>query len=353
MHTIPSALKPAAYIAGPIYQALIRMRNGSYNANLLPQQRLPRPVISIGNITMGGSGKTPLVIHLAQRLLESGFQPAILTRGYGRQHPNEMRILAPGQTVADPASVMGDEPALMRLQVPGAWIGLCKNRFMAGSLIAKQTARAVFLLDDGFQHRKLHRDLDIVVIDRSQPLETNRIFPLGTLREPLVELRRAHILMMNGTPDTESAEILERDIQKLNPKAPIFHCQQTIRALIPFPAWKEGCRDADPAAWDQSVYLVAAVGNPERFEKDIRRLGIQVSGTRYFSDHYNLKPKDWQDCIEEARKKNAAAIVITEKDAVKISQPPDFPLLVSLQSIEISEAKEFEQILTRCMKEHA
>jgi tetraacyldisaccharide 4'-kinase len=351
MHKIPSAIAPLVFIPGLMFEALVRVRNRWYAASLLSQHRLPAPVISIGNITMGGTGKTPLVIWLAQELLKFGFTPAILTRGYGRKAPNESHILSPGKFSADSALVLGDEPALIRRHVPDAWMGISKKRLLTGREIAKQASRPVFILDDGFQHRRLYRDVDIVVIDRSRPLKANRIFPIGTLREPISELRRCHIILINGTVDNMERDPIAAQIRDLHEKAQIFYCAQSIRTLTPFSSWREGATLETCAP--HSAYLAAAVGNPERFYRDVRQLGIDVRGTSFFADHYWLKPEDWQVCVENARSKSADAIIITEKDAVKISQPPDFPLQVAVQTTKIFNSNALEQSLKNSIEARA
>ncbi len=353
MYKIPPVLAPFVYIPGLAFEAIVRARGALYSAALLPRHRLPGPVISVGNITMGGSGKTPLVIYVAQVIAGLGLHPAILSRGYGRRDPGKSHILPPCAPVPSPALSLGDEPALVRRHIPSAWMGISKNRFMAGSSIAKQQTRPAFILDDGFQHRKLHRDLDIVIIDRSQPLRTNRIFPRGTLREPVAELNRCHMVVINGMAETGTPDRVEAQIRDLNAKATIFHCVQVIRSIIPFHDWREGPDRGVPAEPVRSAYLVAALGNPERFRRDILRLGIEVRGIRFFADHKWIDWKDWQSCAEEARNKTADAIITTEKDAIKISQPPDFPLLVSVQATEMSNENAFKTVLRNCIEEYA
>jgi tetraacyldisaccharide 4'-kinase len=353
MHKIPSALAPLVCIPGLVFEALVRVRNRLYESSLLTQYRLPAPVISVGNITMGGTGKTPLVIYLARMVLNFGFTPVILTRGYGRQAPNERYILAPGEFVANPALTLGDEPALIRRHVPDAWMGISQNRLKTGQEIAKQAKRPVFILDDGFQHRRLFRDLDIVIIDRSQPLKSNRMFPRGSLREPLSELHRCHVVMINGAIDKAGSDPIAAEIHDLHEKSQILYCAQSIRTLIPFPSWKEGPSIPDTYTRVHSAYLVAAVGNPERFSRDIRQLGIEVRGTGFFADHHWLKPKDWQVCIEAARSQSVDTIIITEKDAIKISQPPDFPIRVAIQATEVFDSSALEQALKNSIEGHA
>ena len=354
MHKVPAVLAPVAGISSVFFEALVRTRNRSYESGLLVQHHLPAPVISVGNITMGGTGKTPLVIYLAQKLAALGLNPAVLTRGYRRHNSHESHILPPGKTVAAPSLTLGDEPALIRRHAPGAWMGIAKDRLTAGREILKYVEKPVFILDDGFQHRTLYRDLDIVIIDRHQPLKTNRLFPVGTLREPIAELCRCHTVIINGLPDTrDSPDPAASAIRTIHEKAAIFYCSQTICALIPFASWREGAAPGEPDKKPQSAYLAAAVGNPERFYKDVQQLGIEVRGKSFFPDHYWIKPDDWQKCGEEARAQAVDAIIITEKDAVKLSLPPDFPMRVAVQSTVLSDNSAFEKTLYHHLEERS
>ena len=345
----PAGLSPVTFIPGLLYEALIRARNGLYSAELLRPKHLSAPVISIGNMTMGGTGKTPLVIHVAQTLVRLGFQPAILSRGYGRTEPGQDRRIEPEDRISSPAKTLGDEPALIRRHVPSASLGISSNRFHMGNRMERTGNRLVFILDDGFQHRQLSRDLDIVILDSSQSLVSDRVIPRGTLREPLSGLKRCHIVVINQSRSEPGNAEVRREAKRHNPNAEFFGCTQTIKTLTPFHVWAEG-KESRPAQ-AQSAFLIAAVGNPERFKRDIRALGIEVKGAKFFRDHYWLKPGDWNSCIEAARSNGADSIILTEKDAIKISSPPEFPLLVAVQSTEISDEEGFERILKRCAGE--
>jgi tetraacyldisaccharide 4'-kinase len=354
MYRIHPAIAPAVYIPGLLFEALVRARNRLYERSLLPRHQLPAPVISIGNITMGGTGKTPLVIYVAQLLSKFGFAPAVLTRGYGKTRPGELHVLRPEESVPFPAKTLGDEPALIRRRVPSAWMGVSKNRYRTGTVLSKRNARMVLVLDDGFQHRKLHRDLDIAIVDSSCPLGSDRVFPRGTLREPISALHRCDVIVINDSTDSVQNNEIETELRHLETGAKIFHCRQEIRSLIPFPSWSEGQdKSTDrgrPARLPATAYLVSAIGNPERFRRDVLQFGIEVRGARFFADHYRLEKQDWQNCCEGARRKGAATIITTEKDAVKIGEPPDFPLLVAVQSTTMFDAGAFELVLKKSIE---
>jgi tetraacyldisaccharide 4'-kinase len=346
MYRVPRALAPFVFLPGLAFEALVRTRNRLYTSSAFPQRRISRPVISIGNITMGGTGKTPLVMHVARTLLMLGFVPAVLSRGYGRVGPGTSHVVPPGKDIPDPASCLGDEPALIRRSIPGVWMGISKNRFTIAGTMENPGAKMVFILDDGFQHRQFSRDLDIVIIDASQPLKSNRVFPRGALREPVEELRRCHAIVLNGNASPDDPAVVESELESLRLPALVFHCEQKIEALIPLDSWEKAEAPGTASRSDvRSAYLVAALGNPRRFLLDVQKLGINVHGARFFPDHHRLSREEWHACAKEAHRKNADAILTTEKDAIKISLPPEFPLLVATQSTTISESVEFENLL--------
>jgi tetraacyldisaccharide 4'-kinase len=349
MYKVPKAAAPVVFIPGLAFETLVRLRNGAYSGQWLHRDRLACPVISIGNLTLGGTGKTPLAIHTARLLLELGKTPAFLSRGYGRVS-GETIVLPPGKEIPDPQSAMGDEPAMMRRRVPAAWVGISKNRYQAGEMIERQE-RVVFILDDGFQHRRLCRDLDIVVLDGSRALESDRIFPRGTLREPVSSLRRSHLVVVNGTrEDMPSFEFL---LKRLDVPAKIVRCEQRITALVPFSDWQKDRVFTESACSAETVFAVAALGNPQRFLQDLHGFGVEVKGKKLYADHYRPNKRDWTSCCEKAAGQGADALVITEKDAIKISDPPDFPLMVAIQSTKIFDEGELEKALRNCTGERS
>jgi tetraacyldisaccharide 4'-kinase len=349
MYKLPAAMAPVVFIPGLAFEALVRLRNKAYSDNWLHRKKLAWPVISVGNITMGGTGKTPLAIHIAQMLVRIGQTPAFLSRGYGRTS-GEVIVLPPGKTIADPEYGLGDEPALMQRRIPAAWIGISKSRFQAGEIIERQE-RVVFILDDGFQHRKLFRDVDIVVLDGSQALESNRVFPRGTLREPVSSLRRSHLIVVNGFQ--KDMPPFSSFLRKLEVPAAIVRCEQRIDALVPFADWQNGRVFAPGGCPVQKAFAVAALGNPERFLRDLRSFGVEVNGKILFPDHHRLSERDWTLCCGEAAARGADAIVTTEKDAVKVSHSPVFPLMVAIQSTEMFDEGALERALRNCIAERS
>lgn len=361
------ALIPVLYIPGMIYRAGVHLRNRAFDAGFASARSLTRPIVSVGNLTLGGTGKTPFVIYLAGLLKEMGHEAAVLTRGYGRRKSGKTIILPPGKGDLA-ASLTGDEPALIRRRLPEVWLGISSDRFCAANAIMRHeklatATRLVFILDDGFQRRDICRDLDIVMVDSMQSLDTERLFPLGGLREPAAELRRAHVVIINGTgisgtagARNSSVDAIMENLRKYAPKAEFFHCIKRIRTILPFSTWLVS-EASDHLSIPQSVqpksaFLAAAIANPGCFKQDILNMGIETPGCAFFSDHALIGKKDWQICVSAARAVKAEAIIITEKDAVKISSPPDFPLLVAVQDTDFPKAARFREILQRSIQKY-
>jgi len=358
----PPLLAPVLYIPGIIYQAGVYLRNRAFEGGFIPARSLPQPVVSVGNLTLGGTGKTPFVVWLAGILKEIGCKTAVLTRGFGRAESRKTIILHPEEAVDFSAFQLGDEPVLIRRRLPESWLGVSADRFLAASAIsrriesAKHGKQLVFILDDGFQCRGIRRDLDIVMIDPAQHPGNERLFPMGALREPAAELRRARVIVINGpglsdTGGTVNAgfDTITENLRKYAPEADFFQCVQRIHAIIPFFAWLDFNGMHQFFEQPKTAFLAAAIGNPYRFRDDIQGIGIETRGCAFFRDHAVIDKKRVEMCVAAARKANAEAIIITEKDAVKISSPPDFPLLVAAQKTELHDAGRFFEILQRCV----
>ncbi len=343
-------LVPFLYPPTLIMKGVVRGRNSMYACGLLQARSLPAPVISIGNLTVGGSGKTPLAIYTAQLLQEMGARPALLSRGYGRDHGRDCLIIPPGSGIRAPAGTVGDEPALIRLRMPEMWLGISGDRLQAANRILERETTPVFLLDDGFQHRRLQRDLDIVVVDASQPLARNRLLPLGTLREPVEVLRRADVTVIHGEASGSDGTPPENVVRRFCPDGKIFHCRQFIDGVMPFPVWKGRGTAGVVKATLERAFLVAAIGNPLRFQRDVQAMGIEVVGVQFYRDHRWLDAGEWDSCYARARKLGAEAVLTTEKDAVKIEFTPRSPIMVAVQSTRMAEETEFRRLLKSCIE---
>lgn len=273
------------------------------------QISLPASVISIGGITIGGSGKTPFTGYLAERLKTRGHAPAILTRGYRRRSPDRGSILLPGAHV--PSAFTGDEAQIF-LRSETAPIGIGADRFITAHMLLERIPQTdVLLLDDGFQHARLKRDLDVVIIDGLDPFGQDEIVPLGRLREPLSALSRAGVLVVTRAENDLRYQAISARLRKYNRNAPIFRTKLVARC------WRDYrtgvCRtDLD----GRPVAAFCGLGNPENFWRTLESLGLKVVFRWSFPDHHAYKPFELQRIALQARMQGAKLLVTTEKDRI-------------------------------------
>lgn len=304
--------------------ACLRPLASLYHAALLKDQRrrlalsrkLRCRVISVGNITVGGTGKTPTVLWLAQRFREKGFSVAIVSRGYGRVVSKAAHVTLQG-SVQDAAARFGDEPVLLarRLSQVPVWVGT--DRFQAAQQALERHHADVVLLDDGFQHRQLHRDVDIVVLNAAHPLGNGRLLPAGPLREPAAHLTRAHALVFIGDVHDAAAYRTLAETFRLQEKP----CFQAAPVLDGFFQAHTGVEMAFQELVDHPCVVVAGIGRPERFFSAVRSRGIPCARTLAFPDHHRWKPSEVRLLMETMRNTGARWILTTEKDAVRLPAP--------------------------------
>jgi tetraacyldisaccharide 4'-kinase len=274
---------------GPLYAAGSGIKNFAYDHGWIQPKRLARPVISVGNLSVGGAGKTPVVIRLAQLLAEQGQPVDVLSRGYGRSGSDTVCVDPEGS-----ASRYGDEPILIArtANVP-VYVGA--DRYASGLLAEREhPGPGIHLLDDGFQHRRLARDLDIVVLHRSD--FTEHLLPAGRLREPLSALRRASILILR-----DSDRDLEAALQRRNLTAPI---------------WIQHRRLTAPTT---RAIAFCAIARPEEFFSALRNLGVDVAATSAFRDHHTYTDVDLDHLLRLRDQHHAEAFITTEKDWVRLT----------------------------------
>ncbi len=280
---------------------------------LARQKKLGRPVISVGGITMGGAGKTPLVERLARRLYENGQQPAILTRGYRRRSVQDKIIISAGASCTP--ELTGDEAQIF-VRSGIAHVGIGTNRYATGQLVEQRLEADMFLLDDGFQHWRLARDIDIVLIDALDPFGGRAVFPQGRLRESLDGLARASAFVITRTERGVSTTAIERVLRAYNQRAPVF------RARVVPAFWRELDSGRSVAAGGAPFRRVAAfcgLGNPGAFWRTLDELGLDVAYRWSFPDHHRYRPEELRRLAFRAAEAGADALVTTEKDAINFS----------------------------------
>ncbi|MBI2957132.1 MAG: tetraacyldisaccharide 4'-kinase [Acidobacteria bacterium] len=308
-----------------LYAALMRARAAAYERGWLRSQRLPAKVISIGNLTVGGTGKTPLVLRLAAGLRQRGTQVAILTRGYGRRERLPLVINGQGEVSRYTPELMGDEPILLARHLPDVTIGIGEDRFaVAQKILAMEAPRPpqVFLLDDGFQHLHLARDLDLVLIDVTDPLGEGAVLPAGRLREPLEALRRADMIVFTRAHNSVPPEVVAA-VRRWNPQAPAFRAVTRLSGV--FDAASH--RPANLFVLKQQPALAfCGLGNPEAFWDDLRRDGFNLAATLAFADHHRYGIEDFRHIIRLADRAGARVLLTTEKDLINLTVvPPSLP----------------------------
>ena len=305
------------------------------------RRRLHHRVISVGNLSVGGSGKTPVVAALARLLLERGERPVILTRGYGRREVTEgVLVVSDGQRVREPVSRSGDEPQLLARTLPGVPVLVCADRYIAGLFAERHFGVTVGILDDGFQHLRLERDVDLLLVSPADL--DDRVLPAGRLREPLTAARFADAVLVPGSED---------DVAQV---AGALNHHNAFRVVPQYESLRRICRvHKDPASIDPAsigpdgrIVAFAGIARPERFFEALRSLGYDVARELTFRDHHWYTDRDRETIESAARDANASMIVTTEKDAVRC----DFDVAVLPMRVSIEPAHDFETWLLGRLK---
>lgn len=298
-----------------LYGAVTLTRLSLYRRGTFHSTKLNRPVISVGNITTGGTGKTPLVEWVARTLAAEGKKVCILTRGYGRDNPNRQVVVSDGTNVMASPLEAGDEPYLLATNLKGlAAVISNANRIEAAHGAIKHLGTDCFVLDDGFQHLRLERDLNIVTIDATNPWGGGHLLPYGRLREPLSGLSRADCVVITRTDQANDLDKLRHEIRRYAPSAPIFQSRMRIKNL--------------PETLPTPVAAFCGVGNPRSFFNQ-----QQLVLEKTFPDHHRYSQADVDSLIESARQAGARSLITTAKDAVKL-QSLSFSLPLFVLEIE-------------------
>jgi tetraacyldisaccharide 4'-kinase len=299
-----------------LYAAIARRRRERYAARPDLRRRLRAPVISIGNLAVGGRGKTPLVATIAGMLLEMGERPAILSRGYGRARSEPGVVVVRDQhEIRAGLESAGDEPLMLARQLPGVCVLTCPDRYRAGTVAEQELGATVHVLDDGFQHFQLDRDIDLVIVGREDVARPVTL-PSGRLREPLDTIVAADAILAEDDVVIESAGF-DLPVYRIRRETP------TDRGA------------ASTAAAGRPVVAVAGIAAPERFFSDLRGAGWSVAETMAFKDHHRFSARDIDRIAAAARQAGAAMIVTTEKDYVRLLPFEPWPLPIVFVPISL------------------
>jgi tetraacyldisaccharide 4'-kinase len=330
---LPSLYRAFLSAFSAIYFVAWAARQAAFSFHLLSIRKAPARVISIGNITAGGTGKTPAVIYFARKFKEEGARVAVVSRGYGRRLITKEPVAVSdgeGNIHASPEEA-GDEPYLMAQKLPGVPIVVCGNRIKAAHLAVERFGAGVILLDDGFQHRAIARDEDIVVIDCLEPFGYGHLLPRGLLREPLLSLRRASAFLLTHVDQRKHARVIEK-LREINPTAEIlFSRHQPVRLTA---ATKNHSLNPDVLSGKRTL-AVSSIGNPVSFEQTLTSLHAVLAGSLRFPDHYWYTPADIDRIRGEASRSGAEYIVTTEKDGVRLGLLQEIPENLFLLEVEL------------------
>jgi tetraacyldisaccharide 4'-kinase len=335
--------------AAAAYRAALTARSASYRIGLLSTRGLPVPVISVGNVTVGGTGKTPLAEVVLLALREMGARPALISRGYGRR-TRGVRIVADGGGLRLGARDGGDEPVLLAERLPGVPIVVGESRYEAGAVAVRTCFADALVLDDGFQHRTLYKDLEIVVVSGSAPWGNGRLFPRGSLREPLSALKRAGLVVVTNPPTAASTSDIAHELRLRSSAATVLSGAYHPTSL------RRGDHvraEAPEALHGRKVLMLAGLAAPGGFIATAEGLGAEVAGLAEFADHHWYTPGDLARVAARVRETGAEAVLTTEKDWVRLREMPlgDVPFWVLSVRLDLgADSAALAQVLSETLR---
>lgn len=325
-----------------LYHFLVCSRHLLYKTGVLKSYAIPCRVISVGNITLGGTGKTPTVIYLAQLFKKQGMKTAVLSRGYKGMYSEKVAIVSDGERMILNELDAGDEPSLLSKALPGVPIIIGRDRVLTGRYVTERFSSEIVILDDGFQHLKLKRDADILLIDLGCGFGNGHLLPRGMLREPLVYMNQAHIFLLTKRTDTKVDKSVEKKITSIKPDAKIFYAHYETRCLKTFQEKKE--IDLDYAKGKKALAL-SAIANPHYFSYLLNQLGISVIEEWALPDHYRYTDKDARNLSQHINRVDF--IITTAKDSIKMDERVfgKLPILVLEIMLKIQDEQGFKDVL--------
>ncbi|MGB7070828.1 MAG: tetraacyldisaccharide 4'-kinase [Pyrinomonadaceae bacterium] len=332
-----------------IYSKIGDARNTLYDKGALAAHDLGARTISIGNITVGGTGKTPLVAYVAGVLAARGEKVCILTRGYGRANPRRRLLVTDGQDIESDVRLTGDEPQELARRLQGkAIIVADADRVSTGKWAKERFGVTRFVLDDGFQHRRVKRDVDIVCVDATDPFGNGRVLPAGILREQIDGLRRADVIVVTRSDLVEDTRFIVDRIRSTGTDAKVSFASGGTYQIVPLKDFLSGglghLSQKIDLSEPNSAYAFCALGNPDNFSRQLRFNSIGLDGFRAFPDHHFYTQDDIRRLHAAAA--NAGALITTAKDAVKLKNLKfDMPCFVALSTPKIHDREAFDALL--------
>ncbi len=297
------------------YGFLMSFRVQIYSWRILASHSLPCKVISVGNLTLGGTGKTPLVYSLAEILKGKGVRIAILSRGYGGNYPGKIGVVTKGEEILMTPQQAGDEPYLLAEKLKGIPVIIGQDRFQTGRYAIDHFQSEVLILDDGYQHLSLKRDVNLLLLDSSAPFGNGYIFPRGMLREPKSQISRADAVILTKGDLSDNIINLKENFLRREREIPFF---QVHYEPLEIRAWVEKRSFPPEYVKGKKVLAFSGLGNPESFERILRQLQVNLLGTETFPDHHWYTLQDWERIFKKAEQLGVDGLVTTEKDWVRV-----------------------------------
>lgn len=336
-----------------IYARITDLRNARFATGRSRSFDLGARTISVGNITAGGTGKTPLVTLIADKLASRGEHVCVLTRGYGRKDPRKRILVSDGTKILADARAAGDEPSEMARALIGKAVVIAdRNRVAAAHWANEKFGVSAFVLDDGFQHRRARRDVDIVCIDATDPFGGGKLLPAGRLRERLPNLARATAVMITRADLATNIAEIKAEIRRYNAACPIFTARTVTSRMTSIGDLLDPGNNAKSPGTDLSglahskAFAFCALGNPEAFFGQLRRHNYELAGTQSFRDHYVYGQSDITALTKKALAAGAGYLITTAKDAIKLGGVKfEIPCFVLEIKIVVDDDAHFSELL--------
>lgn len=328
------------------YRVAAQSRRGLYAMGVFKVKRLPAPLVSVGNLTVGGTGKTPITAYLAREFQKQGKQVAILSRGYGGKRKELIR-LSDGEHIYFKPPEVGEEAYWLARTLPGVMVYTCPSRYEAGMAAWREHRPDLFLLDDGFQHFQLHRDLDIVLLDAEAPFGNGRLLPAGPLRESIDTVKLADMFILTRFDPARHDERL-KEFQASYPGKPVL-----TATISPTGARRQpGGESAPPeAVKGLSLFAFAAIARPLVFQETLADLGAVLKGYRDFPDHHAFTEAELKKLVNQAETSGTVALITTAKDWARLGERWDAALPLWVLDVEAKLTQGFDRIFAKIFLE--
>ncbi len=324
-------LKIIAHILSFFYLGVVTLRNRLFDYKIFREIKLSCPVISVGNITVGGTGKTPCVIMLAQMLKKNGFRPAVISRGYGGRSKNPVNIVSDGDNILLDSETAGDEPFLMANVLKGVPVVTGAERKITGQVATQKLCANVIICDDAMQHRQIFRDINLVLWDSNGLNGNYHVLPRGKLREPLKEIKRASAVLLTRADEDVTLETKIEEMIKAC-KIPVF---SSIHKPVDIINGDESFQQPISELKGKKVYAFCGIANPDSFKKTLLAVGAKLISLDIFPDHHFYSAKDIEKIKTGFLKSGAAYLITTEKDAVRLRHYSDFLKMIFILRVRM------------------